>query len=89
MKIFSCLQEEAKSCLCGGWIRVSQLEHDLSELRSTHELVLTGLHNQLDQLKQKNRGNTFYWLISFKNAKSLVLFLDFTINLNMSFFSQI
>lgn len=33
-----------------------QLEHDLAELKITHGNLLTGLHQQIDALKQKNRG---------------------------------
>ncbi|KAG7154553.1 putative Coiled-coil domain of unknown function-containing protein [Homarus americanus] len=52
-----------RSCGCGGWARVVQLEHDLAELTVTHQNLLAGLHLQVDTLKQKNRDLTFQLLM--------------------------
>ncbi|CAL4069367.1 unnamed protein product, partial [Meganyctiphanes norvegica] len=52
-----------KSCKCNGWLRASQLEHDLQKLVSVHGTLLTGLHKEIDQLKQKNRDLTFQLLM--------------------------
>ncbi|XP_045135936.1 mastermind-like protein 2 isoform X2 [Portunus trituberculatus] len=52
-----------RSCGCGGWARAVQLEHDLAELKITHGNLLTGLHQQIDALKQKNRDLTFQLLM--------------------------
>ncbi|XP_066965833.1 uncharacterized protein [Macrobrachium rosenbergii] len=52
-----------RSCVCGGWIRAGQLEHDLAELKATHNTLLAGLHVQIESLKQKNRDLTFQLLM--------------------------
>ncbi|XP_068248501.1 uncharacterized protein [Palaemon carinicauda] len=52
-----------RSCGCGGWIRAGQLEHDLAELKTTHNALLAGLHVQIESLKQKNRDLTFQLLM--------------------------
>ncbi|XP_071516388.1 uncharacterized protein [Panulirus ornatus] len=52
-----------RSCGCGGWARAAQLEHDLAELKLTHQNLLAGLHLQVDTLKQKNRDLTFQLLM--------------------------
>ncbi|XP_063858777.1 histone-lysine N-methyltransferase 2D-like isoform X2 [Scylla paramamosain] len=52
-----------RNCGCGGWARAVQLEHDLAELKITHGNLLTGLHQQIDALKQKNRDLTFQLLM--------------------------
>ncbi|XP_047469982.1 serine/arginine repetitive matrix protein 3-like isoform X2 [Penaeus chinensis] len=52
-----------RNCGCGGWAHAVQLEHDLTELKATHENLLAGLHQQIESLKQKNRDLTFQVLM--------------------------
>nr|XP_027239570.1 serine/arginine repetitive matrix protein 3-like isoform X1 [Penaeus vannamei] len=52
-----------RNCGCGGWAHAVQLEHDLTELKASHENLLAGLHQQIESLKQKNRDLTFQVLM--------------------------
>ncbi|RXG67531.1 hypothetical protein Avbf_05454, partial [Armadillidium vulgare] len=62
-------QTENVNCACGGWSKARQMEYDLRQLQTTHEIILNGLHHQLDDMKQKNRDLTFQLLMGpFANS---------------------
>lgn len=56
LNLTSSQQNQNRNCGCGGWAHAVQLEHDLTELKASHENLLAGLHQQIESLKQKNRG---------------------------------
>lgn len=37
--------------------RVAQLEQNIKFLQEQHQIMLTGLHNEIDNLRHRNRGN--------------------------------
>lgn len=37
--------------------RISQLEQNIKFLQEQHQLMLAGLHNEVEILKNRNRGN--------------------------------
>lgn len=37
-------------------IRIAQLEQNIKFLQEQHQLMLTGLHNEIEVLKNRNRG---------------------------------
>lgn len=37
--------------------RVAQLEQNLRFLQEQHQMMLAGLHNEIDNLRHRNRGN--------------------------------
>ena len=39
--------------------RVAQLEQNIRFLQEQHQLMLTGLHNEIESLRNRNRGNDF------------------------------
>ncbi|XP_047737750.1 uncharacterized protein LOC125178315 [Hyalella azteca] len=49
--------ERMKLCVCGLGPRVRQLRHDIVHLNDVHEKLLRGLHEQIEQLKIRNRGS--------------------------------
>lgn len=41
--------------------RIAQLEQNIKFLQEQHQLMLAGLHNEIEVLKNKNRGNIFLY----------------------------
>lgn len=39
--------------------RIAQLEQNIRFLQEQHQLMLTGLHNEIEKLKTRNRGKPF------------------------------
>lgn len=38
-------------------LRISQLEQNIRFLQEQHQQMLTGLHEEIESLRQRNRGN--------------------------------
>lgn len=42
--------------------RVAQLEQNVKFLQEQHQMMLAGLHNEIDSLRHRNRGNFYTYI---------------------------
>lgn len=58
-------------------VRIAQLEQNIKFLQEQHHLMLTGLHNEIEVLKNRNRGIKIIHYIIFFIVKNVVPELQF------------